>query len=207
MGTQEVELERAGEKSVVDGSDPVCSFIHIHIHLRLKSSGHVTPDSHKLQTKAINHSTRHYMNRRELESDQPIHIPLLRVLSFSRGLPRTASVHCHHSRAARATPSNRTQRYASCNCSELHCYSNHTTLTETDDLCRQNRARSRSSGDPQRRSPVYGTAYSGARIVWGDAAVAVRAGVAELATFVCRSSSDMICSDYASVIALCCQVS
>ena len=27
MGTQEVELERAGEKSVVDGSDPVCSFI------------------------------------------------------------------------------------------------------------------------------------------------------------------------------------
>ena len=28
MGTQEVELERAGEKSAVDGSDPVCSFIH-----------------------------------------------------------------------------------------------------------------------------------------------------------------------------------
>ena len=27
MGTQEVELERAGEKSAVDGSDPVCSFI------------------------------------------------------------------------------------------------------------------------------------------------------------------------------------
>ena len=25
MGTQEVELERAGEKSAVDGSDPVCS--------------------------------------------------------------------------------------------------------------------------------------------------------------------------------------
>ena len=38
------------------------------------------------------------------------------------------------------------------------------------------------------------------RIVWGDAAVAVRAGVAELATFVCRSSSDMTCSDYAGVI-------
>ena len=38
--------------------------------------------------------------------------------------------------------------------------------------------------------------------MWGDAAVAVRAGVAELATFVCRSSSDMTCSDYASVIAL-----
>ena len=51
-------------------------------------------------------------------------------------------------------------------------------------LRRQNRVRSRSSGDPQRRSPVYGTAYSGARIVWGDAAVAVRAGAAELATFV-----------------------
>ena len=47
MGTQEVELERAGEKSAVDGSDLVCSFIHniIH-HLRPKSSGHVTHDSH-----------------------------------------------------------------------------------------------------------------------------------------------------------------
>ena len=83
MGTQEVELEHAGEKSAVDGSDPVCSFIHIiHNHLRPKSSGHVTHDSHNLQTKAINHSTRHYMNRRELQSDQPIHVPLLRVLSF-----------------------------------------------------------------------------------------------------------------------------
>ena len=29
MGTQEVELERAGEKSAVDGSDLVCSFIHL----------------------------------------------------------------------------------------------------------------------------------------------------------------------------------
>ena len=28
MGTQEVKLERAGEKSAVDGLDPVCSFIH-----------------------------------------------------------------------------------------------------------------------------------------------------------------------------------
>ena len=88
MGTQEVELERAGEKSAVDGSDPVCSFIHnihhniIHNHLRPKSSGHVTHDSHNLQTKAINHSTRRYTNRRELQSDQPIHVPLLRVLSF-----------------------------------------------------------------------------------------------------------------------------
>ena len=77
MGTQEVKLERAGEKSAVDGSDPVCSFILDH-----ESSGRVTHDSHKLQTKAINHSTRHYMNRGELESDQPIHVPLLRVLSL-----------------------------------------------------------------------------------------------------------------------------
>ena len=30
MGTQEVKLERAGEKSAVDGSDPVCSFIWRH---------------------------------------------------------------------------------------------------------------------------------------------------------------------------------
>ena len=43
--------------------------------------------------------------------------------------------------------------------------------------------------------------------MWGDAAVAVRAGAAELATFVCRNSSDMTCSDYASVIALRYQVS
>ena len=79
MGTQDVELERVGEKSAVDGSDPVCSFIH---HIRPKSSGHVTHDSHKLQTKVIHHSTRHYMNCKELELDQPIHVPLLRVLSF-----------------------------------------------------------------------------------------------------------------------------
>ena len=83
MGTQEVELERAGEKSAVDCTDPVSSYIHNnHNHLRPKSSGHVTHDSHNLQTKAINHWTRHYMNRRELESDQPIHVPLLCVLSF-----------------------------------------------------------------------------------------------------------------------------
>ena len=77
MGTQEVELERAGEKSAVDGSDPVCSFILDH-----ESSGRVTHDSHKLQKKAINHSTHHYMNRRELQSDQPIQVPLQRVLSL-----------------------------------------------------------------------------------------------------------------------------
>ena len=59
MGIQEVKLERAGEKSAVNGSDPVYS-------IRPKSSGRVTHDSHKLQTKAIHHSTRHYMNRREL---------------------------------------------------------------------------------------------------------------------------------------------
>ena len=47
-----------------------------------ESSGRVTHDSHKLQTKAINYATRHYMNRRELESDQPIQVPLLRVLSL-----------------------------------------------------------------------------------------------------------------------------
>ena len=35
MGTQEVELERAGEKSAVDGSDPVCSFIHIILFIIL----------------------------------------------------------------------------------------------------------------------------------------------------------------------------
>ena len=54
--------------------------------------GRVTHDSHKLQTKAIHHSTRHYMNRRELQSDQPIHVRLLRVLSFP-----PSDEHCRHS--------------------------------------------------------------------------------------------------------------
>ena len=84
MRTREVKLERVGEKSMVDSSDT--SFVHLSIiynHLCPKSSGRVTHDSHKLQTKAINHSTHHYMNRRKLESDQPIHVPLLRVVSFS----------------------------------------------------------------------------------------------------------------------------
>ena len=54
----------------------------IHNHLRPKSSGRVTHDSHNLQTKVINHSTPSYTNRRELQSDQPIHVPLLRVLSL-----------------------------------------------------------------------------------------------------------------------------
>ena len=55
---------------------------NIHYHLRPKSSGRVTHDAHKLQTKAIKHLTRHYMNCRELQSDQPIHVPLLHVQSF-----------------------------------------------------------------------------------------------------------------------------
>ena len=108
MGTQEVKLERAGGKSAVDGSDPVCSFILflllfiiIYNHIRPKSSGRVTHDSHKLQTKAIYHSTRRYMNvnRRELQSDQPIHVPLLRVLSFS-----PSDVHCIVAIAGRRAP-------------------------------------------------------------------------------------------------------
>ena len=138
------------------------------------------------------------MNRRELQSDQPIHVPLLRVLNFP-----PSDVHCRLSRAARATPSNHTQRYASCNCSELRCYSNTLRRFRTEYEAVQVATLSAD------RQYIYGTAYSGARIVWGDAAVAVRAGVAELATFsfVCRNSSDMTCSDYASVIALCCQVS
>ena len=111
-------------KSIFARNDPF-SHLRSHIHninhiiIRPKSSGHVTHDSHKLQAKVIHHSTRHYMNRRELQSDQPIHVPLLRVLSFP-----PSDEHCRHSRAARATPSNHTQRYATCNCSKLRCYSN-----------------------------------------------------------------------------------
>ena len=87
METQKVKLERAGEKSAVEGSDPV--------------SGSCIPkifracNSHKLQTKAIYHSTSRYMNRRELQSDQPIHVPLLRVLSFppSDGISQARAPH------------------------------------------------------------------------------------------------------------------
>ena len=169
MGIQEVELERAGEKSAIDGSDPVCSFFIIIIHniittdiiIRQNLPGRVTRDSYKLQTKAIYHSTRRYMNRRERQSDQPIHVPLLHVLGFP-----PSDVHCRHSRATRATPSNHTQRYASCNCSELCCYS--IEYTETI-LYRQNRVRSRSSGDPQRRSavrPIRVCALCGVMQLW-----------------------------------------
>ena len=58
-------------------------FIIIHNHLRPESSRRITHDSHKLQTKAINHKTCHYINCRELESDQPIHVQSLRVFSLS----------------------------------------------------------------------------------------------------------------------------
>ena len=71
------------------------------LHLCPKSSGRITRDSQKLQTK-----TRHLMNCRELESDKPIHEPSLHILSFSR--PQSK---CRHSRVARATPSNHTQGY------------------------------------------------------------------------------------------------
>ena len=67
-------------------------FVHLILFICLdhESSGRVTHDSHKLLTKAINHSTHHYMNRRELESDQLIQVPLLDVLSFppSAGRPK-----------------------------------------------------------------------------------------------------------------------
>ena len=61
-------------------------------------------------------------------------------MDYSAFLSRPPSVHCHHSLAARATPSNhtRTQGYGSCNCSALHCYS----YTYTETTCnRQNRVR------------------------------------------------------------------
>ena len=39
MGRHEVKLERAGEKSAVDDSDPVCSFIHNIIHIIIHLPG------------------------------------------------------------------------------------------------------------------------------------------------------------------------
>ena len=51
MGTQEVKLERAGEKSTVDNSDPVFLFILFIFILDQESSTRVTHDSHKLSDK------------------------------------------------------------------------------------------------------------------------------------------------------------
>ena len=60
MGTQKVELERAGEKSAVYSSDLVCSlFILDH-----ESSGRVTHDSHKL-----------YTDKSDEPRDSPLHEP------------------------------------------------------------------------------------------------------------------------------------
>ena len=102
---------------------PFCSFIHNIIlhHIRPKSSGRVTHDSHKLQTKAINHSTRRYMNRRELESDQPIHVPLLRVFSFPPG--SLGRHQCICALARRRAPHLATTRKdnASCNVLFMFC--------------------------------------------------------------------------------------
>ena len=70
-------------------------FVHLFIILFIldhESSGSVTHDSHKLQTKVINHATRHYMNRRELESNQSIDAPSLCVLSFPPSAPQCSTV-------------------------------------------------------------------------------------------------------------------
>ena len=99
-------------------------FVHLFIFiLDQESSGRVTHDSHKLQTKAINHSTRHYMNRRELESDQPIHVPLLRVLSFP---PSAGQPQCIVAIARRRAPHLATTRKDTAAATVLrcmHCYS------------------------------------------------------------------------------------
>ena len=119
MGTQEFELERAGEKSAVDGSDPVCILDH-------ESSGRVTHDSHKLQAKAINHATRHYMNRRELESNRPIDVPSLCVLSFPPSAQRSASVqYSRRAIAGRRAPHLATTRKDTARQLQLFCTALH----------------------------------------------------------------------------------
>ena len=127
MGTQEVELECAGEKSAVDGSDPVVHLFIIFIIIIIfildhESSGRVTHDSHKLQTKAINHATRHYMDRRELESNQPINVPSLCVSSLSASVPVHAVAiagRCAPHLATTRKPDMRTPATAAC-CSYRH---------------------------------------------------------------------------------------
>ena len=70
-------------------------FVHLFIILFIlnhESSGRVTHDSHTLQPEVINHVTRHYINCRELESNQPIDVPSLCVLSFPPSVPQCSTV-------------------------------------------------------------------------------------------------------------------
>ena len=80
MGIRKVKLERAGETSAVDSSDFVCLFIRFIIFLVLDSCPRVAHNTLKLQTVVMHDAACHYHAR--LESDQLIHIPLLRVYSF-----------------------------------------------------------------------------------------------------------------------------
>ena len=111
---------------ILRGIIPFVIYGHIFIFIFIldqESSGRVTHDSHKLQTKAINHSTRHYMNRRELESDQPIHVPLLDVLSFP---PSGGQPQCIVAIARRRAPHLATTRKDMAAATVLrcmHCYS------------------------------------------------------------------------------------
>ena len=102
-------------------------FIFILDH---ESSGHATHDSHKLQTKGINRSTRHYMNRRVLESDQPIHVPLLDVLSFLS--PMASVCTCTVAIARRHAPHLATTRKDMPGATVLCCTATHIHVTVSE---------------------------------------------------------------------------
>ena len=60
------------------------SFIYLFILIILEheSCSHAAHDTHKLQTVEIHDTARHNLNNARLESDQPIHVPSLHVLSL-----------------------------------------------------------------------------------------------------------------------------
>ena len=96
-------------------------FVILYI-IRPKSSGRVTHYSHKLQTKAMHHSTRHYMNR--IENFNRISRFTYRCCVYcTQPSSLLLGLHCRHSRAARATPSSKDTPAAtvrSCAATRIH---------------------------------------------------------------------------------------
>ena len=65
-GTREVSLERAEEKKSVDRVDPVCSFHHNNIHIRIRAKAFYVHNSRNVAAKLLKYTrsvSRHsYLN-------------------------------------------------------------------------------------------------------------------------------------------------
>ena len=139
------------------------------------------------------HSTRHYMNRRELQSDQPRRFTY-HCCVYSAFLSRPPSVHCRHRQAARATPSNHTQGYGTYTAAAtvLHC-----TTTRIRIQRRLVIARTEYESKPFKRRPeceaaqIAGIRCGLMRRAHSVVMTKLVVRAAELASFVGRSSSDL----------------